>query len=207
MLKLKLLWSLIKQNWKIPIYLLFIFIAFKFYWNIRNELNASRRREHNLKSEKIELAKKDSTNTIIIAEVKDSLEGVSLAYQKLQIKYKQLSFSGEATQTELENNRDSVAFKKETECVKVSGFTKTNPPEYGLDVLLQPFSLEIEITDFDKQIYGIVRPSIPCVQIDTIEFKVAPDLKGACKDGFDTGEFILGIGIPVIAFFLYSILL
>jgi hypothetical protein len=200
MLKLRLLLAIIKKNWKIPIYLLFFGFALWTYNIERNKRKVAERREHNLKSEKLELAKKDSLNTITIAEIKDSLEGVSLAYQNLGIKYKQLSFTGEAIQIELENNRDSVPFGKETECVKVSGFTKTNPPEYGLDVFLRPFNLEIEITDFDNDIYGIVKPSNSCVKIENVEFKAAPDLKGVYRDGFDRGDFILGglIGVCVV---------
>ena len=74
MLKLKLFLSLIKKNWKLPVYLIITLIVFKFYWDFRQELNASKRREHNLKT----LVFKATEGLRTQAEVKKELEGVYL---------------------------------------------------------------------------------------------------------------------------------
>jgi hypothetical protein len=201
MLKLKLLWGLIKSNWKIPIYLIMVFIAFKFYWNIRQDLKSAERREHNLKSEMIERFKKDSLAIVKKAEIIDSLEGVILARAEIKIKPDTIKITTTGTK-----HGDWINFEWEDNCFFSWGWFEDREP-YRLEQFIyqKPFSLDIIITDLKPDIYGIVRPSNNCVNIESVNFQSAPDLKGACRCGFDKGDFFLGAGIAGTLFLLFNI--
>lgn len=200
-MKLKLLWGLIKSNWKIPIYLIMVFIAFKFYWNIRQDLKVAERREHNLKSEMIERFKKDSLAIVKKAEIIDSLEGVILARAEIKIKPDTIKI----TTTGIKHG-DWINFEWEDNCFSSWGWFEDREP-YRLEQFIyqKPFSLDIIITDLKPDIYGIVKPSNNCVNIESVNFQSAPDLKGACKDRFDKGDFFLGAGIAGTLFLLFNI--
>ncbi len=202
MLKLKLLLVLIKRNWKIPVYLIMVFVAFKFYWNIKQDLKAAERREHNLKSEMIERFKKDSLAIVKKAEITDSLEGVILAQAEIKIKPDTIKIMTTGTK-----HGDWIDFEWEDNCFSSWGRFEDREP-YRLEQFIyqKPFSLDIIITDLKPDIYGIVRPSNNCVNIESVNFQSAPDLKGACRDGFDKGEFFLGCGLTAISFILYNLL-
>lgn len=193
MLKFKLLWNLIRQNWKIPIYIVVIIIAFKFYWNIRNDLKASKRREYNLKSEMLSRFKEDSLAIIEKAEIIDSLEGVILAQAQIKIRPDTVKIFTIGTK-----EGEWVNFDWKDDCYSAWGWFEDKEP-YKIQQFIQqkPYSLDIIITDLEPNIYGIVKPSNQCVNIENINFQSAPDIKGAYHDGFDWGEFLLGGGIGV----------
>jgi len=202
MLKLKLLWSLIKRNWKLPIYLIIALIAFKFYWNSRQELKASKRREHNLKQEMILQWKQDSLSVVKKAKVIDSLEGVLLSKTSIKIKTDTIKIETEGTK-----QGNWIQFNYQDECFSAWGwFEDKGPYRIKQYICQEPYSLEIMITDLEPDIYGIVKPSNNCMKINNIKFEVAPNLKGAYRDGFDAGEFILGGFIGVLAVGAYVVL-
>ena len=187
MIKLKLLFQLLKNNWKIPIYLLLAFFVIKGYWDKQQELNASYRREYNLKA----IIFKATKGLRTTAKVNKDLEGVYLLEKKISAHWKAIALSGSGTQTELDSNRTKVEFDTTDACISLEGFTLTNPPYYELDIKRQSFSLDIKVTDFENNIYSWTSTS-DCIGLDNVHLEVAPDLKGVCKDGFDKGEFILG---------------
>jgi hypothetical protein len=201
MIKLKLLWSLIKSNWKIPIYLVMAFIAFKFYWNEREAKQAAQRREGNLKSVIFKATKGLRTQ----AKVNKKLEGVYLLEQKTSAHWKEIALKGSGTQTQIDSNRTKVAFDTITDCISLEGFTLTNPPYWEIPTLeLTPFWINVKVMDFENKVYSWTTSS-SCVYIDSVNVEVSPDLKGACRDGFDKGEFFLGTGIAGTLFLLFNI--
>jgi len=202
MLNLALLKTFIKQNWKIPIYLILAIIIFKFYWNIRNELKASQRREHNLKVEMIQQWVGDSLALVKKAEIIDSLEGVLLSAMGIRIKTDTIKIH-----TEGEKEGDIISFDYADECFESWGWLNIKPP-YPIQQFIyqKPYSLEILITNLHPDIYGKITPSNSCVQIEGVKWKVAPDLKGAYRDGFDKGEFILGSALVGCGVIIYNFL-
>jgi hypothetical protein len=201
MLKLKILWQLIKSNWKISVYLVMAFIAFKFYWNEREAKQAAQRREGNLKS----IIFKSTKGLRTTAKVNKELEGVYLLEQKTSAYWKSIALKGSATQTQIDSNRTKVAFDTIDACISLKGFTLTNPAYYELDIKRQSFSIDILVSDFENKIYSWTSTS-PCIVLDTVNLEVSPDIKGICQCGFDKGDFFLGAGITATGFILYSIL-
>ena len=202
MLKIKLLWQLIKSNWKIPIYLFLIGIAFWIYHNEKNKLRAAQRREHNLKS----IVFKATKGLRTIAKVNKELEGVYLLEQKTSAHWKSIALKGSGTQTQIDSNRTKVAFDTITDCISLEGFTLTNPPYWEIPKLeLAPFWMNINVMDFENKVYSWTTSS-PCVQIDSVNLEVSPDIKGICRCEFDKGDFFLGAGITATGFILYNLL-
>jgi hypothetical protein len=201
MLKLKLIWALIKNNWKIPIYLFFIGIAFWIYHNEKNKLRVAERREHNLKS----IVFKATKGLRTIAKVNKELEGVYLLEQKTSAHWKAIALKGSGTQTQIDSNRTKVAFDTTDACISLKGFTLTNPAYYELDIKRQPFSIDILVSDFENKVYSWTSTS-PCILLDTVNLEVSPDIKGICRCGFDKGDFFLGGIIVGCGVVIYNLL-
>jgi len=207
MLKLKLLWALISKHTKTTlislIALIVIFFVVRAFLDLRSEVQASHRREHNFKM----LLVKSQKGFRAVAEVNKNLEGVYLLEKKISAHWKAIALSGSGTQTELDSNRTKVEFDTTTACISIEGFTLTNPPYYELGIEKQPFSISIFVTDFDKNIYSWTSTvDSLCAGIDSVYLEVSPDLKGAYRDGFDTGEFILGGVIALGGVLAYAVL-
>jgi hypothetical protein len=188
MLKLKLLFNLIKQNWKLAIYIILFLLGFKFYWNLRSEIRAGQRWEHNLKANMIRQWQEDSLALVAKAQIIDSLEGVLLAKLKVKVKSDTVKITAIG-----HGEGKEKSFDWEDECFSAWGWFEVEPP-YELEqfVMLKPFELEVLITDLYPDVYGKVSASNSCIGIDKVDFKVSPDIKGVKKDGFDFGDFALG---------------
>jgi hypothetical protein len=197
MLKLKLIGYFIKRNW---VTILLVAIAVFYLNKIRNELKASVRREHNLKSVLFKATKGIRT----IATVNDSLEGLYLIEQDAHAHWKGVAIKGTGKQSEPEPGRLKVTVDTSLACFSLKGFTLTNPSYYEFETEPMPFTLGIKVMDFEKNIYSWTTSS-PCVIIDSVDLQVAPDIKGVCKDGFDKGDFFWGgtlVGCGVIIYHL-----
>jgi hypothetical protein len=184
-----MLWQIIKSNWKIPIYLFFLIIGFIIYWNKQQELNASKRRERNLKVSMLQRWRQDKLALVTQAEVIDSLEGVLLSVMEIKIKPDTVTIT-----TKGNKEGDFITFRYEDDCYDCWGWLDTRPP-YPIEQYIsnKPYSYEILITDLPPDVYGKITPLSKCApKIENVKWKVSPNLKGACRDGFDKGEFILG---------------
>ena len=134
------------------------------------------------------------------------LEGVYLLEQKTSAHWKSIALKGSGTQTQIDSNRTKVAFDTITDCISLEGFTLTNPPYWEIPKLeLAPFWMNINVMDFENKVYSWTTSS-PCVQIDSVNLEVSPDIKGICRCGFDKGDFFLGAGITATGFILYNLL-
>lgn len=193
MLKLKLLISLLKRNFKVLIYIALATIVVKYYFNFKQILKASERREKNLKTQMLNQWEKDSLTIVVQSEIIDSLEGVILAQAKIKIKSDTVKIETTGTK-----KGKRINFDWEDDCFAAWGWFEDKEP-YRIQQFVnqKPYTLDIMITDLKPNIYGIVRPSSNCVNIESVNFQSAPDIKGACHDGFDKGEFFLGTGIGV----------
>jgi len=198
MLKLKLLLGLIKKT--LPMTFVLILILFIVYREIerRNGLREANERIENLKRYYLDNLLKIKGAYHSIAVVNDSLKGVSLTQQKIIARQKNLLVFGKGTQIEEDSGRARVLIDTSLVCASIKGWTLTNPPKYSLNIKFSPLTIDAIITDFGQEIHGVLIPSPEeCFIIDSVNFQVAPDIKGSFRDGFDMGEFLLGGGVGI----------
>lgn len=205
MLKLQLLFNLLKKNliWSLVLGLI-LFIAYR-ELERRSGLREANERIINLKKFQVEQLSKVKGAYHVIAKKNDSLNGLALAQQKIIFQLKHVTATGTTVQIEEDSNRVKVPFWLDTLCFSVEGWTKTNPPEYFIDLETLPIGLNVYITDIGDQVHGVLTPTESWLDVINVKFDASPELKGMCKDGFDKGEFFLGAGLVSTGIILYNI--
>ncbi len=206
MLKIKLLLSLLRKHmsWTVILSLL-LFLGYREIER-RSGLREANERIINLKKFHLEQLLKAKGAYHTIAKTNDSLKGVGLAQQRIIIRYEEMLIHGPGIQTDIEG-RKKVSIDTTIICMGIKGWTLTDPPEYSLKVIPTPLLLDIYITDIGDKVHGIITPfPDDCYKIDSVNFQVAPDIKGGSRDGFDKGEFFLGGAIVGCGVIIYNLL-
>lgn len=200
-MKLYLKWimgKVVKQfGWQILIFALLIFGGLII--GARKDAKA-RRLEATLVRFKIEMVKqwkKDSLTIVKQAEIRKELEGINLMQTEIGVKYKKLYFGLLGAEQEIisapSGPRVQVTFTREDKCVWIHGRTLTNPPQSDLLIIHKPVSLEIALTDINKdKVIGKVKPSNDCLEIEEVKFVVAPGFGKVEQKGFSWKIFIVG---------------
>jgi len=207
MLKIKLIIALLKKHFSWTLILsLLLFLGYRELVR-KNGLREKDRIITTLKKVHLDQLLKVKGAYHVIAEKNDSLRGIALAQQQIIFQLKHVTATGTTVQIEEDSNRVRVPFWLDTLCFSIEGWTKTNPPEYFLDVATLPIGVEVFITDIGDEVHGVITPAEESwLNIVDVKFDASPDIKGGCKDGFDKGEFILGSALIGCGVIIYNFL-
>lgn len=167
------------------------------YINGRVNVAHLNRQLENSQRERLEQKKSDSLAIVKEVEKNKELEGVILTQTKMTAQWKDLYFDLQAKQDTTTTGSIRVSFKKESECIKVWGFTETATEKQlsraSVYVKHKPIEYTVEFLPVGNEIYGYIRPDKACVDIKNVSFSVPPSLFTK-KRGGKSGIFWFLVG-------------
>lgn len=152
--------------------------VFAGYWY---QIRSYQKRLVNVRVKYWEQRAQDSTALVVKAEVNKELRDLYLSSIKMSAHWKNEYFKILGAKQETlyvgSTERYEVSFYEERECVKVGGYTLTNPPEAFIDIINIPDILYIDLGYVDEDwVVGRVKSERGCIVFDDIIIEIPPDL-------------------------------
>ena len=204
MLKVKLLWNVLKKNCRLVLYFGVALIVLHFYLGLRYQIREGLRREENLRENLLVQHRKDSLAIITLATENKKLDGLYKSQTEYTLYWKSLYKDLEATQDTIEG-RIKVSFFKETKCGFISGYTLADPPECPfVKDSLKPVKINTNYLQVGNKVYSIITPENNCIQIKNVKSEIPSEYIQPYKKGFALKEFAWGAILTAAGFLLLN---